>query len=329
EWIRVGRALRSFPIFDEAFASRRLSYAKVRILTRFADPRDEEELADLARRVSADRLGAALAGWSQGREDPIVRDARLRASRYLVTRVEPDGAVVGTFRLPPADAAVVMAAIDAEVARRARSGSLPRHDGAGDTGQVRAASRDGASAGAPVEGGDASAGASGTSETAPVPGGDASAGASRGSETAPVPGVDAPTLAQQRADALVVVCRDGGAGVDTEIVIHVRGDGCHLDDGTPLTDTVVERLAPTAFLRALIHDAEGRPVDASSRRRHPSVRQKRVVKERDRVCVDCGRSDLLEYDHDPPFEITGRTVVDELVLRCAPCHRRRHAEGGR
>ncbi|RMH67215.1 MAG: hypothetical protein D6683_18030, partial [Actinomyces sp.] len=33
EWIRVGRALRSFPIFDEAFASRRLSYAKVRILT--------------------------------------------------------------------------------------------------------------------------------------------------------------------------------------------------------------------------------------------------------------------------------------------------------
>lgn len=114
--------------------------------------------------------------------------------------------------------------------------------------------------------------------------------------------------------------------VEPEIVIHVRGDGCTLDDGTPLTDTVVERIAPTAFLRAPIHDAESRPINASSRRRHPSRRQKLVVKERDRVCVDCGSRDLLEYDHVPPFEETGHTIIDELLLRCAPCHRRRHEQ---
>ena len=83
-----------------------------------------------------------------------------------------------------------------------------------------------------------------------------------------------------------------------------------------------------ARLRAMIHDAEGRPINASAARRHPTTRQKRVVKERDGACVDCGRTDLLEYDHVPAYEATGHTVVDELELRCAPCHHRRHAGTG-
>ena len=49
-----------------------------------------------------------------------------------------------------------------------------------------------------------------------------------------------------------------------------------------------------------------------------------VVKERDRVCVDCGSNQLLQYDHNPEYETTRRTVVEELELRCAPCHARRH-----
>jgi 5-methylcytosine-specific restriction endonuclease McrA len=138
-----------------------------------------------------------------------------------------------------------------------------------------------------------------------------------------------PSLAQQRADALIELVTNGGASIETEIVLHVRGDGCTFDDGTPVTDTIVERLASTAFLRALVHDADGRPINASSRRRHPSVRQKRVVKERDRCCVDCGSTDLLEYDHNPSHHHTGHTITDELELRCAPCHHRRHAHENR
>jgi hypothetical protein len=134
-----------------------------------------------------------------------------------------------------------------------------------------------------------------------------------------------PSLAQQRADALIDLVTNGGATIETEIVLHVRGDGCTLDDGTPIADTIVDRLAPHAFLRALIHDAQSRPVNASTRRRRPTTRQQRVVKERDRRCIDCGSTDLLEYDHHPPHHQTGHTTTDELELRCAPCHRRRHA----
>lgn len=133
-----------------------------------------------------------------------------------------------------------------------------------------------------------------------------------------------PSLAQQHADALSALI-DGGGSMTTEVVLHVREDGATLDDGSPVPIGAVARIADDAFIRALIHDAEGRPIDASERRRHPTARQKRIVKERDRTCVDCGSTALLEYDHVPDFAESGRTVVDELVLRCAPCHRRRHA----
>lgn len=97
------------------------------------------------------------------------------------------------------------------------------------------------------------------------------------------------SLAQQHTDAVAALVVEGGGGMEAEVVVHVRGDGCTLDDGTPLAGSVVERIAPSAFIRALIHDTEGRPVNASGRQRHPTSRQQRVVKERDRVCRDCGR----------------------------------------
>lgn len=146
---------------------------------------------------------------------------------------------------------------------------------------------------------------------------------------APESVADWPTLAQQYADAFERLLREGGGDVVTEVVLHVRGDGCTLDDGTPVPGSVVARLTDEVFLRALIHDARGRPVNVSHRRRHPTTRQKRLVKERDRVCVDCGSTQLLQYDHDPEYAVSGHTVVDELVLRCSPCHARRHGSATR
>jgi 5-methylcytosine-specific restriction endonuclease McrA len=135
-----------------------------------------------------------------------------------------------------------------------------------------------------------------------------------------------PSLGRQRADALLVLLTGGGAEVTSEIVLHVRGDGCTLDNGTPIAGSIVERLASNAFLRALIHDAERRPINASSRQRHPTLRQKRVIHERDRACVDCGSTDLLRYDHQPDYEQTRHTIIEEVELRCAPCHHKRHAK---
>jgi hypothetical protein len=133
-----------------------------------------------------------------------------------------------------------------------------------------------------------------------------------------------PSFAQQRADALVELVTGGGMQASTEIVLHVRGDGCTLDDGTPIPGSLVERIAPESFLRVLIHDAERRPINASGRHRHPTDRQKRLVHERDRRCA-CGSHECLQYHHDPPFDESKRTIVEELWLRCTPCHHDDHA----
>jgi hypothetical protein len=133
-----------------------------------------------------------------------------------------------------------------------------------------------------------------------------------------------PSFAQQRADAFVALVVGGGMQAATEIVLHVRGDGCTLDDGTPIADSLVERLVPQSFLRVLIHDAERRPINASGKHRHPTDRQKRVVHERDGRC-QCGSHKNLQYHHDPPFDESKRTLIDELLLRCTPCHHDDHA----
>jgi len=140
----------------------------------------------------------------------------------------------------------------------------------------------------------------------------------------PAGGQPWPTVAQQQADAIEHLLTEGAGHIDTEVIVHVTSDGNTLDDGTPLPDSIVADLIPHSFIRALIHDTHGNPIDATNRRRHPTARQKRLVKTRDQNCTDCGRNQLLEYDHVPQFETTGHTITTELELRCAPCHGKRH-----
>ena len=136
------------------------------------------------------------------------------------------------------------------------------------------------------------------------------------------------SLAQQRVDALIDIISAGGTNVVTEVILHVRADGCTLDDGTPIGGSIVERIADTSTLRAMIHDAESHPINVSGRHRHHTKRQKLVVKERDQRCVDCGSTDFLEHDHVPDFNHSKRTLVEETELRCSRCHTARHRRDG-
>jgi hypothetical protein len=271
EWLRIGKALVALDVIAGAFAEGRLSYSKVRSLTRVATVDNQAELCTLAERVPAGRLGHAVGAWLARHETPEQTEARHNERRSFAWWLDVDGMVVGSFRLSPADAVRITTPVDALVVQRRP--------------EPRCA--------------DASADASGNEARWP-------------------------SIPQQRADALVELFGGGGASSSVEIVMHVRADGCSLDDGTPMAGSVVERLVPDAFLRALIHDAESRPINASGKQRHPTARQRRVVQARDCACVDCGATEFLQYDHEPDHEQSGQTVVDELRLRCWSCHRARH-----
>ncbi len=141
----------------------------------------------------------------------------------------------------------------------------------------------------------------------------------------PFPAGTRPSLGYQRAAAFMRLFADGGAKVRHEVIVHVRGDGNRLDDGTPINDNAVARLLPGSMVRAMIHDAEANPIDVSGRHRFPTERQRLVLKEREQRC-ECGASMFLEADHDPPFEESRRTVLRELKHRCSNCHRERHRD---
>ena len=121
EHVRVARALRDLPVIRAEFAAARLSYAKVRALTRIATPATEGHW----RRWRGPMTGNQLERFARAhRQCSRADDAAARVRRRLTWRFEEDGSLAGPFRLPPLDGAVLLkalrvAAADMDAARRA------------------------------------------------------------------------------------------------------------------------------------------------------------------------------------------------------------------
>lgn len=135
------------------------------------------------------------------------------------------------------------------------------------------------------------------------------------------------SLAQQRADALVAAVTAGGTAT-AEVVVHVRPDGNTLSDGTPLSDHAVTSLLPDGFVSLLVHDTEGRPIDASPRRRTPTRRQRRVLDEAQPTCAHpgCDARTFLQYDHVRPYREGGPTTIANLRRLCGTHNRARELD---
>ncbi|MDN5804669.1 MAG: 13E12 repeat family protein, partial [Microlunatus sp.] len=63
EHVRVARALRRMPTITEAFRQGRLSYSKVREVTRVVDLVEEAEVCELALTATASQLARMVAGY--------------------------------------------------------------------------------------------------------------------------------------------------------------------------------------------------------------------------------------------------------------------------
>jgi len=130
EHVRVARALRDLPVIRARFAAARLSYAKVRALTRIATPATEADQAELAGPMTGNQLERfARAHRQVTRAD----DAEARVRRRLVWRFEEDGSLSGTFRLPPLAGAVLLQALRAACDDLAGPAGDPRGDVSAET----------------------------------------------------------------------------------------------------------------------------------------------------------------------------------------------------
>jgi hypothetical protein len=114
ERVRVARALEELPLITSAFAAGRLSYSKVRALTRVATPDNEAELVVLGEHgtaVHVERSVRALRSVQGVDGETDAANAR-HAARFLQYEWDDDGSLRGSFRIPPEIAAVFVKAID-------------------------------------------------------------------------------------------------------------------------------------------------------------------------------------------------------------------------
>jgi len=124
EKVRVARALGQLPRINEAFGQGRLSYAKVRALTRVATSENEPRLLELALQATGAQLERICRGYRQatsalGDGGPLPEDRSVRE------RLLPGGMVRLELVLHPDEAALVMGAIDKAREELRRAGRVP------------------------------------------------------------------------------------------------------------------------------------------------------------------------------------------------------------
>jgi 5-methylcytosine-specific restriction endonuclease McrA len=110
EHVRIARRLGELPLIRAAFGAGELSYAKVRALTRIAEPETEEELLGLARELTAAQLERAVRAYRRVTTEEA--DA-VQAAAYVDWYWDEDGSLVLRGRLAPEDGAVLLQALEA------------------------------------------------------------------------------------------------------------------------------------------------------------------------------------------------------------------------
>ena len=128
ERVRTARALAGLPQTAAALREGRISYAKVRAITRMAKPESEGELLELAQAGSAARLERTVRLLRKlCRDGELTAEEARHSSRTFSVFVDGDGMYVVKGRLEPEAGAVLMRAMEA-----ASDALFRREPGAGD-----------------------------------------------------------------------------------------------------------------------------------------------------------------------------------------------------
>jgi hypothetical protein len=328
EKVRTAQALRSLPTISAAFADGRLSYSKVRALTRVAANHDEDLLLAYALDATASQVEDRCRQLRNA-EPESVHHARQAWERRSLTvfRDRARGCVRITVELPEADGELVARAVEYAVAAGDAAfgvefASSPERSA--DAWRAQQADAFVAISKAYLGGG-APAGAStsaSTSTTADVD--DACAGTSAGEAEPSAEGFVAParTRSAATADHYQVVVH-----VDESVLRNeaLRGGAGRSD----LPVETVRRLTCDCSLVAVVEDEHGTPLDVGRKQRTVGTALRRALWSRDRGCVfpGCHHRRYVEAHHVLHWANGGETSIDNTTLLCTHHHTLVH-EGG-
>ncbi len=308
ERVRVARALRRMPAVAAAFAGGRLSYSKVREVTRVVDVVDEARLCELALTATASQLARMIAGFRAADGTGMRQQVR----RSVSWRSRDDGMVQVSVRLPAEEGALLVAAITAAKDRFGTPPAKPdptRAEVAADpvysTADALLDVARGFLAGVPED-------------------------RSGEDRTLVVVHVAADQLSQHRqpqqsvpAGTTSALAGAPPAGpTTTDPLCHVQGVG-------PVEPETARRFACDSRLIGAVVDAHGEVLALGRTRRLVSMGQRRALLVRDRMCQfpGCAQSQHLQAHHRVAWADGGSTDLDNLILLCRFHHTCVH-EGG-
>jgi hypothetical protein len=111
EYVRVARALGELKRLDVAFATGKLSYSKVRAITRVATPETEQDFLDISTHATASQIERLSAAYRRTCVDP--KEPPLDQRRFVRRSDTASGMVRIEAQLPPEQAAIVWEALSA------------------------------------------------------------------------------------------------------------------------------------------------------------------------------------------------------------------------
>ena len=326
ERVRTARALAGLPQTAEALREGRVSYTKVRALTRVATPASEGELLEFAQAGSAARLEGMVRMWKKlSREGELTAEEARHRSRAFSVFVDGDGMYVVKGRLEPEVGAMLMRAVEAA------SDALFRREGA--AGDSRGVDDGRVSADGPTVA-DERTGADGRT-----------AGGSH------AVGDVGPRRKQRRADAVGLLAERalaagfGGCdmrepGVESgtraeryQVMVHcdaatlaAEGEPGRSDlDGVRVSAETSRRMACDAAVVAMVHAKDGSLLSVGRRSRTIPPHIRRALEERDRGCRFPGcASRFTEAHHVKHWADGGETSLRNTVLLCRRHHRTVH-----
>ncbi|MBN1240872.1 MAG: DUF222 domain-containing protein [Gammaproteobacteria bacterium] len=353
EKVRTAHALRDLPAIAAAFDKGRVSYSKVRALTRAADASNEEALLAFALDANAAQVEERCRQIRNARRDSVEEARRAWQRRTLsIFRNGSRGTMTISVEVPLDAGEIVARAIDravqvGDVARGPEFGGEGWHAQQADAlvavaraylsgmtaEDVDDADDDDDAAGADDGAADAEDDSGRESSSDDMPGRDAGAGSASGAE-------------RQRGEGSGDSARNGGrrgaalrrhprvpravAADHYQVVVHVDEAALRGSAGrSELPIETVRRLACDGSVTVVTENANGDPLNVGRRQRIVTVGLRRALWSRDRGCTfpGCRHRRYVEAHHVRHWVDGGETSADNTTLLCSHHHRLVH-EGG-
>ena len=301
ENVRVAHSLAELPLTAGAMKSGRLSYTKVRTMTRVATPETEVTLLKYAQSTSAARLEWLARGWKTlSRDDELAAEEVRHRSRTFSVAIDADGMYVVRGRLEPEVGAVLMRAIEA-------AGDALYRGEDGDR-RPRNRQRRADAAGLVAE-----------RALAAGFGGDVGGGGGEGDRVRECGSGGGAVGSGSRAERYQVVVHTDAA------TLSERGETGRSElDGVRVCAETSRRMACDAARVAMSH-RDGEVVSVGRRTRTVPPHIRRALEERDRGCRYPGcASRFTEAHHVKHWADGGETSLANTILLCRRHHRLVH-----